>query len=623
VLGKENVPLHGPIIFTGNHMNQFVDGAVMLVTNHHRLSFLVAEKSFNQRIVGDFARLVSSIPVARPQDTAVKGVGQIRFEGLRLTGQGTAFLSLKKGDKIRPGRSPDAYKIKLVVSDTVAELALEVGEPSPLDEVGCQGVWVSYDVLGAIDQGDMFSKVHAALAQGSCLAIFPEGGSHDHTDLLPLKVGVAAIAFGALEKYDVNVPIVPVGLNYFRGHRFRGRVVVEFGQPIYLDKKLIQLHRESKRQAYHELLSSVRDGMRSVIVAASDYAELKMIHTARRLYQRPASGITTGDKQDLARRFNAAHRILLEREKEKCGVSRLPADLCDLQIRLEKYQDILTQWGLKDYQISHLEQLSFSKMLYSFMHGSFVMILATIPALILNAPVGFAASYWAFTEAKKDLKASRVKLAARDVMLSKKIMFCLVGVPILWVMYALLLLGFSSFSKRTVLFLFLSCPLFSYLGVMAVEAGMVDIKDLRPAFLRLLPSFRKETARLPAIRSSLQKEVRAMAKKYGPELGALYYGKASEWEISIGGRVDRSLSHDEDQGVSMEGVRVRTAVSTGVLGALGGSGFSSDFLMQKASASESDALLSTGSSTDDLTLDVDLGEVATIPAPQTFVKKEL
>ena len=43
--------------------------------------------------------------------------------------------------------------------------------------------------------------------------------------------------------------------------------------------------------------------MRSVIVAASDYSELKMIHTVRRLYQRPSSGITTGDKQDLARRL--------------------------------------------------------------------------------------------------------------------------------------------------------------------------------------------------------------------------------------------------------------------------------------------------------------------------------
>jgi glycerol-3-phosphate O-acyltransferase/dihydroxyacetone phosphate acyltransferase len=93
------------------------------------------------------------------------------------------------------------------------------------------------------------------------LGIFPEGGSHDNTDLLPLKVGVAAIAFGVLEKYDVNVPIVPVGLNYFRGHRFRGRVVVEFGQPIYLDKKLIQLYRDSKRKAYRELLTSVRLGL--------------------------------------------------------------------------------------------------------------------------------------------------------------------------------------------------------------------------------------------------------------------------------------------------------------------------------------------------------------------------
>ena len=570
-------------------MNQFVDGAVMLVTNPHRLSFLVAEKSFHQRIVGDFAKLVGSIPVARPQDTAVKGVGMVQFEGLQMRGENTTFLSLKKGDKIRPGRSAYAYKVKKIITDTLAELAEEMGEPSPLEEVGCQGKWVAYDLLGSVNQGDMFARVHSALAQGSCLGIFPEGGSHDNTDLLPLKVGVAAIAFGVLEKYDVSVPIIPVGLNYFRGHRFRGRVVVEFGQPIYLDKKLIQLYRESKREAYHELLTSVRDGMRSVIVAASDYAELKLIHTARRLYQRPSSGITTGDKQDLARRFNAAHRILLEREKDRCGESKLPSDLLALQRRLEDYQDELTRWGLKDYQIGHLEQLSFSKMLYTFIHGGMVMTLATIPALILNAPVGFAASYWAFLEAKKDLKNSRVKLAARDVLLSKKIMFCLVGVPCLWVTYALLLLFFSPLMKRTVLFLFLSCPLFSYLGVMAVEAGMNDIKDLRPAFLRLLPSFKKETERLPAIRTALQKEVRAMAKKYGPELGPVYFGKASEWERAVGCRAENHIPGDEDPGAEIEGARVRTAVSTGLLGALGGSGYSSDSLLQSiASATDAD-----------------------------------
>lgn len=37
----------------------------------------------------------------------------------------------------------------------------------------------------------MFSAVHAALANGGCIGIFPEGGSHDRTDLLPLKVSWA------------------------------------------------------------------------------------------------------------------------------------------------------------------------------------------------------------------------------------------------------------------------------------------------------------------------------------------------------------------------------------------------------------------------------------------------
>jgi hypothetical protein len=32
-----------------------------------------------------------------------------------------------------------------------------------------------------------------------------------------------------VDKYNLTVPIVPVGLNYFRGHRFRGRVVSQPG----------------------------------------------------------------------------------------------------------------------------------------------------------------------------------------------------------------------------------------------------------------------------------------------------------------------------------------------------------------------------------------------------------
>jgi glycerol-3-phosphate O-acyltransferase/dihydroxyacetone phosphate acyltransferase len=97
VLGRENIPEHGPIIFTGNHMNQFVDGGVMMVTTPQRVGLLVAEKSFHKRIIGDFARALGSIPVSRPQDEAKKGPGTFSFEGVKLHGKETKFTELKKG----------------------------------------------------------------------------------------------------------------------------------------------------------------------------------------------------------------------------------------------------------------------------------------------------------------------------------------------------------------------------------------------------------------------------------------------------------------------------------------------------------------------------------------------
>jgi glycerol-3-phosphate O-acyltransferase/dihydroxyacetone phosphate acyltransferase len=93
-------------------MNQFVDGAMIMVTNPHHVSILIAEKSFNEPIVGDFAKALGAIPVSRPQDSAKPGPGTIKFEGLKLIGEGTAFTQLGKGDRLRPGRSADSFRIK-------------------------------------------------------------------------------------------------------------------------------------------------------------------------------------------------------------------------------------------------------------------------------------------------------------------------------------------------------------------------------------------------------------------------------------------------------------------------------------------------------------------------------
>ena len=342
---------------------------------------------------------------------------------------------------------------------------------------------------------------------------------------------MAAIALGTQEKYDGKVPIVPVGLTYFRGHRFRGRLVVEFGEPILITQELSEKYGESKRSAYQALLQQVENGMRSVIVTAHDYNDLKLVHTIRRLYQRSATSMTTKQKQDLARRWSEAYKQLKERYKDAEG--GMPADIQEVLTKVEAYQEALDRWGLRDYQLQHTHlQLSYSKMLYIFLHGAIILLLASIPSLLLNFPVGAAANYFAYSEAKKDLKASRVKLAARDVLLSKKITFSLAAVPMLWVTYAVLALLFSSLETRTVVVLFLCCPVFSYFGVMGMEASIVDLKDLRPAFLRLLPSFKQAAEALPQQRAQLQKELRALVKKYGPSFGPLYLDKTDAWDLA-------------------------------------------------------------------------------------------
>jgi hypothetical protein len=81
----------------------------------------------------------------------------------------------------------------------------------------------------------------------------------------------------------------------------------------------------------------------------------------------------------------------------------VPADLQGLQVKIQKYQDTLDQWGLRDYQVNAID-IPFTKLLYTFSHGLVVWFLASLPSLVLNAPVGMAARYWAAAEARKDLK---------------------------------------------------------------------------------------------------------------------------------------------------------------------------------------------------------------------------
>lgn len=115
-------------------------------------------------------------------------------------------------------------------------------------------------------------------------------------------------------------------------------------------------------------------------------------------------------------------------------------------------------------------------------------------------------------------------------MLSERVICSIVLVPTLWLTYAVLLFLFTNLDGPALAVCVSSFPLFSYWSIMATESGMVDLKDLKPYVMRLIPSARKRLAALPATRKALRADLRKIIRQIGPSLGDIYYGKELDWQ---------------------------------------------------------------------------------------------
>lgn len=83
---------------------------------------------------------------------------------------------------------------------------------------------------------DTFRAVHEALHRGGAVLIFPEGKTHDEPSLARLKTGAARMALEARDAGDVQgLAIIPIGLTFERKDAPRSRVLVEIGEPIFMD----------------------------------------------------------------------------------------------------------------------------------------------------------------------------------------------------------------------------------------------------------------------------------------------------------------------------------------------------------------------------------------------------
>ena len=113
------------------------------------------------------------------------------------------------------------------------------------------------------------------------VAIFPEGNHGMNRTLRPLKKGLSRIAFAAMEanNYELDLKVVPIGVNYSRPTRFRGDLLVNYGEPILL-KDYVDLYKENPNQAFIALKDELSARIKDLMIDIQDkehYEEIERV----------------------------------------------------------------------------------------------------------------------------------------------------------------------------------------------------------------------------------------------------------------------------------------------------------------------------------------------------------
>jgi glycerol-3-phosphate O-acyltransferase/dihydroxyacetone phosphate acyltransferase len=312
--GSQNVPPYGPVIFVvAPHHNQFVDPILLMKTAKRRIGLLAAQKSMERRLVGGFAKAIGSIGVTRVQDVAVRGIGKVLLPDATgapnilkiLVSESESSPELKelgplgvlqKKKLLSPGHSilftmpkasgdPVPLEIEAIIDGTTLQLRRAIIDEKLIDYLK---PGLGYKIAPKLEYNVMYDQVFERLRLGRCIGIFPEGGSHDRSTLLPFKAGVAIMALGAMAAHPgLDVKLVPVGLSYFHADKFRSRAAVEYGAPISISPELVEQYiagGTEKRVACQSLLDVVQAAVANVTVTAPDYNTLMVCCCLFRTY---------------------------------------------------------------------------------------------------------------------------------------------------------------------------------------------------------------------------------------------------------------------------------------------------------------------------------------------------
>lgn len=198
------------------------------------------------------------------------------------------------------------------------------------------------------------------IVAGAFSALFPEGDSHDESDVQDFKTGAARLYYGARKRTPDGEPlpvIIPVGLYYDDKDVFRSSALVAFYDPLRLPPELdVTPEADSDSPEFHalcrQLTEYLEDELREVTFATDSWRLHHLIRRARRLIraERAAQSGARFESETLGERVVAFAKI--RRGYQYC-LEHEPETGATLEKDLEEYDSDLRALRLQDEHLDH------------------------------------------------------------------------------------------------------------------------------------------------------------------------------------------------------------------------------------------------------------------------------
>lgn len=222
---------------------------------------------------------------------------------------------------------------------------------------------------------DTFNYCYDVLKENKTVMIMAEGSTVHEKRLRPLRKGTARIAYGAIKKFpDLDVHIVPVGVNYTYADQARREAMIEIGPPLsakdYLEQNGYELNRSTVA-----LLKDLRSSLEERMVIIEEEEDERMVEQLFVLYrnQHPEAVFpiehTNGSRLQTER--SIANWVNEMDSMDKITVAR----------QLDRYYADLQKAGIPDLAVAQPGHFNLSMSLFMFI-GALPFLLAVLLTFI-------------------------------------------------------------------------------------------------------------------------------------------------------------------------------------------------------------------------------------------------